>query len=306
MAGLSELQLNCPFKPEEKRPLLIRRQDYPAKLWPPENAETADIVYTIISTDTFTFGIFELAPGTSFDPWDIHPGDEAYYLLCGKLVMRGENGVFQQLEVKDGAYIPQKAWHKAYNFSDEPMRVLYFIAPRAWDENIVPEGMLKDTSSKQFKGQNNENMPDIRAYIKNTKARTPCTDDIGAFPVNACEARMEPHIIYKVKDCDKLVNIYGNKNPMLMKLIMSNDCGHFGEFFLPPGSIGPRVSEPLKHAGDGAVYCDKGTMMINLVELKDSYELLPGDTFFIPAGTTYQLVNFSPSQVHGIFALTEL
>lgn len=305
MPTLNDLQLSCPFKPEEKRPMLIRKQDYPGKIWPPDNALTSDIVYTIISTDTFTFGIFELAPGSSFDPWDIHPGDEAYYLLNGRLTMRGENGVFQYLEEKDGAYIPFKAWHKAYNFEDIPMRVLYFITPRAWDENIVPEGMLTDGSAKQFKGSN-EGMPDVRSVIQYTTARSACTDDCGSFPVDAVKARKAPHVIYKVKDCDKMINIHGNKHPMLMKLIMSNDLGHFGEFILPAGSLGPRVSEPEVHAGDAAVYCEEGPFFINLVDLQDSYELQPGDTFFLPAGTRYQLVNFQPKQVHAIFGITKL
>ena len=47
-----------------------------------------------------------------------------------------------------------------------------------------------------------------------------------------------------------------------------------------------------RHKGDAALYCVDGPVTVNLVELEESFVMEPEDTFFIPAGVSYQLVNF--------------
>lgn len=69
---------------------------------------------------------------------------------------------------------------------------------------------------------------------------------------------------------------------------------------------GPRVSEPDKHKGDAALYCVDGPITINLPELEESFVLDEEDTFFIPAGISYQLVNFESKPVTAVFAITKL
>ncbi len=87
---------------------------------------------------------------------------------------------------------------------------------------------------------------------------------------------------------------------------MSNDYGHFGEFVVPAGGYGPRCSEPDIHKGDGALYCIDGPITVNLNEMEESFQIQPGDAFFIPAGTSYQLVNFENFAAKVVFAITEL
>ena len=91
-----------------------------------------------------------------------------------------------------------------------------------------------------------------------------------------------------------------------MRFITSNDYGHFGEFILPAGGYGPRCSDPDTHKGDAALYCVDGPVTVNLVELEESFVMEPEDTFFIPAGVSYQLVNFEAKPVKVVFAITEL
>ena len=78
MAKLSDILEHFPFDPGKKKPMLIRWQDYSTALYPPNDASTSDNTFTIVSTDTFMLGIYELAPGSFFMPLDIHPGDESY------------------------------------------------------------------------------------------------------------------------------------------------------------------------------------------------------------------------------------
>ena len=42
MAKLFDIMGNFPFKPEDKKPMLIRKQDYSTALYPPNNAFTSD------------------------------------------------------------------------------------------------------------------------------------------------------------------------------------------------------------------------------------------------------------------------
>lgn len=112
--------------------------------------------------------------------------------------------------------------------------------------------------------------------------------------------------IYPVRHLDKLNNIHGTKHPMLLRFITSNDFGSFGEMILPAGGFGPRYSEFDRHEGDGCLYCADGPLTVNLNEREESYVLEPEDSFFLPAGTSYQLVNFEATPVRAVFGITRL
>ena len=92
MAKLFDIMGNFPFKAEDKKPTLIRKSEYSTALYPPNNAFTSDNTFTMVTTDTFMLGIYELGPGGVFAPLDIHPGDESYYILNGPVVQRSGNG----------------------------------------------------------------------------------------------------------------------------------------------------------------------------------------------------------------------
>ncbi|HEY0187813.1 MAG TPA: hypothetical protein VGC67_10020, partial [Cellulomonas sp.] len=88
MTKFQDVMGSWPFPPEEKRPMLLRQSDYLHYLYPPDNARTSDNNYLFLSTDTMLVGIYELAPGASFEPIDIHPGDESYFILEGPVVQK--------------------------------------------------------------------------------------------------------------------------------------------------------------------------------------------------------------------------
>jgi gentisate 1,2-dioxygenase len=50
----------------------------------------------------------------------------------------------------------------------------------------------------------------------------------------------------------------------------------------------------------------EGPVTVNLVDLQESFVLEPEDTFFLPAGTKYQLVNFEAKPIKVVFAVTAL
>ena len=290
-----------PFKPEDKKPRLIKKNEYFHFLYPPDNPYTSDSSFCIVSTDTFLLGIYELAPGSSFDPLDIHPGDEAYYILQGPIVQRCSNGQFLQVQTGEGIWLPQEAWHKAYNFGTEKARILFFIAPKAWDEHIPPEVVPTDEETKMYKGKNNDGLPNISPVGAITRQAT--TDDIGQWPVVGSEARKPPYPIYRISEDNKLINIHGTKYPMLMKFLVSNDFMHMGEFVLPAGGTGPRTSEPDSHEGDCTLFVIDGPVVVNFTDLQETVIAEAEDSVFIPAGTRYQLVNFEKAPIKAVFAI---
>ena len=103
MAKLVDIQGRFPCEPDNKKPTLIKKWEYSTALYPPNNAFTSDNTFTLVTTDTFMLGIYELGPGGVFAPLDIHPGDESYYILNGPVVQRSGNGQFAYLETGEGA-----------------------------------------------------------------------------------------------------------------------------------------------------------------------------------------------------------
>ncbi|MDM8213047.1 cupin domain-containing protein [Enterococcus hirae] len=304
MAKLTDILKHFPFESGEKEPRLVKKTEYSTALYPPNDATTSDNTFTLISVDTMMLGIYELAPGSVFLPLDIHPGDENYYILNGPVLQRSGNGQFADLKTGDGLFMPEGTWHCCHNFSSEKARILYFITPEAWNESIPPSVIPSDEETKFYKGKKNHLLPDIKNKIQEV-SRQGCTDDIGSWPIDAKFAR-ENGIICAVRDDDKLNNIHGTKHPMWIRFITSNDYGNFGEFILPAGGYGPRVSDPDKHEGDAALYCVDGPITINLPELQESFVMEEEDTFFIPANTVYQLVNFESKPIKAIFSITKL
>ena len=144
----------------------------------------------------------------------------------------------------------------------------------------------------------------MRSCIKDI-SRQGCTDDIGHWPVDAADAR-KTGAVYAVREHEKLNSVHGTAHPMLIRFITSNDYGNYGEFILPAGGYGPRCSDPDSHEGDGALYCIDGPITVNLTDLQESYVLEPEDSFFLPAHTKYQLVNFENHAVKVVFAVTKL
>jgi gentisate 1,2-dioxygenase len=139
MAKTPEYFGNFPFKPSEKRPTVITREKMKMFIYTPEAPHSSDLNWLLVSTDKMTVGKYQLAPGTHFDPADVHAGDEAYYILKGTVTMFNP-GTGQVLELNKGESIllPKGFAHKAYNFTNEDALILFVIAPKIWDEEGPP------------------------------------------------------------------------------------------------------------------------------------------------------------------------
>ncbi|MGI9951894.1 cupin domain-containing protein [Moorellaceae bacterium AZ2] len=301
MTSFKSVMGRFPFAPDKKRPIHMRWSDYLHFLYPPNNPYTSDLNYLIASTDKLLVGIYQLSPGSSFDPIDIHPGDEAYYILEGDLVQQSLSGQFLQAHQGEAIWLPRGVWHRGYNFTDKITSILYFIAPKAWDEHVPPAVLPSAKEQKIYKGENNKNLPKISPVPAIT--RQPSTDDIGRWPADGPESRKPPYPMYRITEANQLVTIHSLENPMLVKFFVSNDLMHMGEFILPCGGKGPRVSAPDCHKGDCVLFVEKGPITVNLPDTEEAFIVDNRESFIIPEGVRYQLMNFNGYPVKAIFAV---
>ncbi len=91
-------------------------------------------------------------PGQSFQPPDIHTGDEPYFVLRGVAsVYNPETG--QLVEAKAGSvvFIPAGCWHSTFNFGEEEMYLCAIIEGKPWSPKamkLVEEAELKPVGYK--------------------------------------------------------------------------------------------------------------------------------------------------------------
>jgi mannose-6-phosphate isomerase-like protein (cupin superfamily) len=144
---------NFPFKPEEKKPCMITADKMKMFIYTPEMPHSSDLNWLIASTERMTVGKYQLAPGSTFDPVDVHAGDEIYYILKGTIVMLNPK-TGQTEEVREGETIllPKEAPHKAYNFTNEEAVILFVIAPKIWESEGPPAGYFEKMNLYKSEG----------------------------------------------------------------------------------------------------------------------------------------------------------
>lgn len=302
MTQVNEVMGRLPYPPEELKPKHIRKEEYIDSIYPPAAPEFADLTRFIVSTDKIFIGTYQLAPGGSFNPPDLHPGDETYYVLDGTLTQQNAvNGQVIRAYKGESIWMPREAWHKAFNFEDEILRILFAIAPKAWDDKIPPDDYPHGEAIKAYKGKQNAQYKELPRLKKPSYIGT--TDDIGRWPVSGPEGREDPKLFYRIREEDKLLNIYDYDNPMLMKFFVSNDIMHMGEFILPAGGKGVRTSPVDVHKGDCALFVLEGPVTVYLPETEEAFIVNEEDTMFIPEGVPYRLMNFNAKPIKAIFMI---
>jgi quercetin dioxygenase-like cupin family protein len=108
---------------------VIRTQDI---LWRLEGRRQQVLVGLLLATERLTAGVIRLLPGQQSEV-EIHGGDESLYLADGCLNIRLPQHAGQrwyELRPGDGFFLPQGTPHQYYNMSDQPVEILFGVAPR--------------------------------------------------------------------------------------------------------------------------------------------------------------------------------
>lgn len=292
---------NHPFPPDRKRPVHIKGDLIRHFIYPTERPHFSDLNYLYVSTDKLTVGTWQLGPGGTYDPPDLHAGDEVYYVLDGVLTEHNPVlGEFIRVHKGEALLLPMHGYHKGHNFEQGIMRILYVIAPKIWETQVPPMD-FSEGKMKQYKDRHNASLPSHpqigQWYAHGT------TDDIGRWPVPGPQCRQPPVLFYHITEEKKLLNIHGSQYPMLIKFFVSNDLLHMGEFILPAGGTGSRASEPDHHQGDAVLFVEEGPVTFFLTETREAFDVQEKEAMFIPEGVSYQMINYTDHRNKVIFSI---
>jgi len=292
---------NHPFPANRKRPLHIRGELIRHFIYPAERPHFSDLNHLYVSSDKLTVGTWQLGPGGTYDPPDLHAGDEVYYVLDGVLTEHNPVlGEFIRVHKGEALLLPMHGYHKGHNFEQDIMRILYVIAPKIWETQVPPMDFSAG-KMKQYKGKHNDGQlsyPQIGQWYAHGT-----TDDIGRWPVPGPQCREPPVLFYHITEEKKLLNVHGNQYPMLIKFFVSNDLVHMGEFILPAGGTGSRASEPDSRRGDAVLFVEEGPVTFFLPDTLEAFDVREAEAMFVPEGIRYQMINYTDHHNKVIFSI---
>ena len=127
-------------------------------------------------------------------------------------------------------------------------------------------------------------------------------EKLGKYPVFGAEARSKGDLVKVAKE-NRLNLIFGQDHPVLMELCISNDYMHVGEIVIPGGGVGPWASEPNSHDGDAVFYVLKGPATFYVAVGDETFHIRDGEVFFLPAGVSYQCLNYGSSPIRMVFTI---
>jgi gentisate 1,2-dioxygenase len=232
-------------------------------------------------------------PGQSFQPPDIHSGDETYYIREGELT-EVDHTSGQVVEVQEGEvlHIPAKTWHNAYNFTDKKLHLLNPAEGGMWVDADLEQVSDFRQKTVRYKGHKDESVHDIIG--SDWPPRGPADRERGKMVV--------------IPPNRALPLIHGTDNETKFRFFVSNDRLHVGTFNLCPG----KFSDLEAHQGDEALCVLKGSLQISLLQehdredvvMRDAIQVLEGQKFFIPEGTRHQYFNLKSEMCEVLFIVS--
>jgi len=152
MAKTPDYFCNYPAPKGKRKPCIMKQSELKLFLYTDEFPESSDLNWLVASTENMTVGEYQLSPGSHFEPADVHPGDEIYYVLRGEVTMfQPASGQVLRIKKGEGILMPKGCPHIGYNFGEEEARMLYVIAPKIWEEDGPPSEYTGDFKTYKYK-----------------------------------------------------------------------------------------------------------------------------------------------------------
>lgn len=282
---------NVPFPPDRKTACALSRKNSKVIFYGSGKEKICVTIYC--STDRVLLSEWEVPPGQSFQPADIHSGDETYYILEGVLT-EADHTTGQVVEVKQGEviHIPAKTWHNAYNFTDKKLHLLNPAEGGMWAGDDLEQVSDFRQKTTRYKGHQNESVGDIAG---------------GAWP-RASQGEGAKNRMRRITPEESLILIHGTENETKFRFFVSNERLHVGTFVVCPG----KFSDPEVHGGDEALCVLRGTLQISLIQeqdredavMRDAVQVMEGEKFFIPEGVRHRYFNLCSEMCEVLFIVS--
>jgi len=245
----------------------------------------ADWIYA--STDKVHSIVFGLPPRGWFKHSDsyrtIFGADVTYHVLSGTMVLANpRTGEVHRVLPGETAFFRRDTWHHAWNYSDEPLRVLEFFAPPP----------STGTSGAYAQKQPYLDEADV-TYTRDAL--------LGKLPMSREEVRTH-NTIHVVREADIEWRLEGAANPALIGIAVASEHLTVGMFSLLPG----QHTDPHAHGGDEVMYVLEGTLNVKVHDDQrpDWFEMKPGDGCFVPEGTAHECWNITGAPVAVMFGVS--
>jgi quercetin dioxygenase-like cupin family protein len=271
-------------RPTFTHPTLIPYDQVTRHLWGDEEAgEVADWIY--VSSDKIHQLVFGLPPHGAFRHSDsfrtIFAADEVLYVLSGTMMISNpECGEVHRVTPGQAVFFRRDTWHHAFNYSDEPLRVLEFFAP-------PPSQGTSGAYARQ------------QAYLDQVKYVP--EQWLGRWPMEM-ETRRRESTMKVIHEGDGFLwSLEGEEQQVLTGILASTEHLTVGKTHLFPG----RKSGTQIHDGDESIYVLEGTLHLLLPESEGPrwFELHERDGFYLPGGTPHKYYNISGRPVEFLFGI---
>jgi len=240
---------------------LVRAGDTSLLLWGDEKTGFVNDQFHAQSKQLILVTI-SMPPGRRFHHSEtnkpVYTGHTGLYVLEGQYTVQypdtGEVRVAEQGEI---LVLRGPQWHFGYNFSDRELRVLETICL------VTAPGAVANPAC-----------PSPEAGFDREAIRD--------FPATRSAPRLEV-----VTRRSALNVIVGEQRQTLLRVLASTDKLTVAVFDL----IGGQRTEAFNFSRDAALYVEKGRLNVRIQAESVWEELCPGDAFFFPAGTIWEVFN---------------
>lgn len=284
----------------KNKPIHIKGDKIAKFIYPDISLAYGDLNFLYLSTDHMTVVLWEMAPGSQFNPPDYHEGDEIYYILDGEITeLNPVTGEVMRAKKGEAMLIPKHSVHIGINFGDKVMRNFAVIAPKSVVDQTFPTDA--DPRHKLYQGKYNSELKVIKGWEESVYH--PTLDDIGEWPKHTDFLR-ETGFYYHIPEDKKLLSVMGGyENPVLVKTCVSNNYVHVGEYFLPTGGPGPRQTQSIKYEGECFIFAPEERVSVYIPADHQSYVLEHEEGLYLPPNTEHTILNFNANPLKVLFAV---
>jgi mannose-6-phosphate isomerase-like protein (cupin superfamily) len=137
---------NYPVPSDKKKPVLIKQEDeYYHNYGIGRGGVMLDEIF--ISTDKISLTAYTLPPGQCFNPPDVHPANEPYFIMKGTATLYNpETGVAVDAKEGSAVFIPEGVWHQVFNFTEKDVYICAMVEGAIWDDKALET--VKDQKEK--------------------------------------------------------------------------------------------------------------------------------------------------------------